>query len=426
MNGNEEDYCCPLCYCICCCFDDDDSRDFIEEKASPLRKPLIPPKPQMERMDDTAPLPSEQDPHLFVCIKIGKRTKISLKRWLRVTSTHVFVHKNSSYSDEGAAYEIRGGDVKVLAKTSGEFRILLVSKGSIIIVKKKNNESSSDLEWTALGDCLMAAMTARNSQVMLSPVPVELEETSTTGTFPHADTLVVDIASAYTQSVNDRKMSNKKTQDEYAWKKNLNTTNVNSQPLIVETSKCANSSAIRIRLSTTIMANLNRCKTVLNDYPERLEWDNNMNGGGILKRWHCPAEQSPDGKPGEFILVTYTTNPALGGSISPRTFLEVRWCSSNKNLESKAFVCYDIQEGAEWISDYVEDMEKKKNVYGRNIEGSQYLEKRVLEDGQIVTDVTMLSVTEIGGSLPQYVINKACIGSMVDSIKAATKYIEGI
>ena len=157
----------------------------------------------------------------------------------------------------------------MLAKTSGEFRILLVSKGSIIIVKKKNNESSSDLEWTALGDCLMAATTARNSQVMLSPVLVELEETSTTGTFPHADTLVVDIASAYTQSVNDRKMSNKKTQDEYAWKKNLNTTNVNSQPLIVETSKCANSSAIRIRLSTTIMANLNRCKTVLNDYPER-------------------------------------------------------------------------------------------------------------------------------------------------------------
>ena len=113
MNGNEEDYCCPLCYCICCCFDDDDSRDFIEEKASPLRKPLIPPKLQMERMDDTAPLPSEQDPLLFVCIKIGKRTKISLKRWLRMTSTHVFVHKNSSYSDEGAAYEIRGGDVKV-------------------------------------------------------------------------------------------------------------------------------------------------------------------------------------------------------------------------------------------------------------------------------------------------------------------------
>ncbi|GMH62593.1 hypothetical protein TL16_g03509 [Triparma laevis f. inornata] len=362
----------------------------------------------------------------FNCIKFGKRTKISLKRWLRVTSTHVFIHKTSAYTDEGAGYEIRSADVKVLPKAKDEFRILVGDKGTVIIVRRKSNEGISDLEWKALGNCLQAATTARSSQVTLSPVSCVEETTTTTGAFPYEDTLVARaIASAYNQSVNDRNVDNKKTADEYAWKKNMTSTNVNGEVLTVETSRCVTSSAIRIRLKTTVIADLNRCKTVLNDYPERLEWDANMHGGGILKRWHCPADQSPDGKPGEIILVTYTTNPALGGSISPRTFLEVRWCSSNKNLESRAFVCYDIKEGVEWISEYVEDMVAKKNVYARNIEGSQYMEKRVLEDGRIATDITMLSVTEIGGSLPQYVINKACIGSMVESIKAATKYIEG-
>ena len=219
------------------------------------------------------------------------------------------------------------------------------------------------------------------------------------------------------------------------WSLSLTATNTNGSPIKVYTSATPASSSLRFRVVTVINASPKVVFKAMNI--ERLSWDGGMASLQVLRKWPASAETCPT-KPGimkagesscgDFNHVVYATKPALGGSISSRVFEEVRYFYP-RGYSHMGFVVLGMKEVArEYVAGSRDpDFDQvilappypTKNVRATNLEAAQFL--TASGGGTIVTSI---NCTAIGGWLPVSTVNGATSQSIVDSMKAVTRYIE--
>ncbi|GMI18927.1 hypothetical protein TeGR_g11988, partial [Tetraparma gracilis] len=199
------------------------------------------------------------------------------------------------------------------------------------------------------------------------------------------------------------------------WLETIRSKNSNGHPLVVRTSKAPGTKALRFQVFTRIDAPPDVVFRAMND--EKMAWDENMAELEVESEW--PADESlAPGRLGEgkFVKIRYSTKPALGGTISPRGFSEVRWAFAGDG--KLGFV--GLPQG--WrgsgagndaaVKMAAEPPPKSGKVAARNLEAGQLL---VAAEGG-GTEVSMVSVTEIGGWLPAATVNGATSQSLVDSV----------
>jgi len=157
-----------------------------------------------------------------------------------------------------------------------------------------------------------------------------------------------------------------------------------------------------------------------NTYPLRCDWDSNLNDGRIIQAF--PSTPFNEWTKSRFIFLSYSTLPALGGAISPRYFLEVRWCGETEDGHKSMFITFNVNKakGGGWKEFEEEERRAKgEGTRAKNLEGCQYLE--ALENG--ITKMVMLSVSEVGGMLPVGAVNKATGKSLIDSMESLGSFV---
>ena len=134
-------------------------------------------------------------------------------------------------------------------------------------------------------------------------------------------------------------------------------------------------------------------------------------------------------------VVAYGTNPAAGGMISGRSFVDLRTTRVSfrhegghklKQLESAitAAVCEGVSEmGDVGAAEWLKMADGLKLVRGQNLKGSGCFLRERLADGEVVVDMTMVAASLIGGRLPISIINSATTGAMIAIVGGLARHV---
>ncbi|GMI20515.1 hypothetical protein TrRE_jg7862 [Triparma retinervis] len=391
--------------------------DEISQEASPVKAANPPP-------------PAESV--VFTVRKKGKKSGAKATRYIKFTSQSLQVHKLKDCSDEAEDLPLAAGEgkVKIMGRDKNtEFcRVHIVERKNTLVIKYSYNEEKDEKDWEVLKRFLVQTSKSGGSGKEARPDDEDDEDDNKDHFsdalehhhdeypfFPFSSLLTTSFEEEYEACmVNLASPSS-------GWSQVSST----KSGTVVETQKSSGrkvkSKALRFRCVGSSSSPVSAIGRACNTYPRRCEWDKNLSTGRIIAEY--PAEAFGEWSSSKFILISYATNPAMGGAISPRTFLEVRWCGGTEDGSRSMFVTFNVDgKRGRWREYEEEDRRiKKSGVRARNLEGFQYLARE--EGGG--SKITMVSVSEIGGFLPVSVVNQATGNSILESMERLEVYVTG-
>ena len=159
-------------------------------------------------------------------------------------------------------------------------------------------------------------------------------------------------------------------------------------------------------------------------------WDKTLQAPFVYLLRH-----SLDAEPATSVdVLAYASNPAAGGMISWRSFVDLRTTrvahrteGGQRLMSIESSVVGALNEGeaeadagaAGWLG----MADGLKLLRGRNLLGSGCTIRERLEAGEVVVDVRMINASLIGGRLPISIINSATAGAMVAIVGGIDRYV---
>ena len=201
-------------------------------------------------------------------------------------------------------------------------------------------------------------------------------------------------------------------QGQDAWRRSA-TIACNSGGIVVRSRPTPGSSCLTFMCSVTLSATVEQVANCMQQ-ENRSKWDAQVNEPIYLSRFKGDAA-SVD-------VIGYATASAAAGLISGRSFIDLR---ITKHIDGEAGgvvsssvaapVGSDAELAACGAAEWLPNADRRRLVRARNLPGGGCsLRRRKLDDVRLVTDLIMISATEIGGRLPSYIVNRATAGALRD------------
>ena len=191
---------------------------------------------------------------------------------------------------------------------------------------------------------------------------------------------------------------------------------------------------------------------LLCDFSKRMAWDSTLSMGEIVRDFGTgPAPGAgcatvPAGETKFNGIVRYRTNPALGGMVSPREFID---CRGMEILPGGHVLSYMRSANPELALALGMKTPVAQHVRGHNFSGGLYCELDTTDaadtsaasNGQaggesifsamakgnqpVQSKVTMVTHTDAGGSLPKWLTNKATSSTLLNILRGLQAHLRG-
>jgi len=162
--------------------------------------------------------------------------------------------------------------------------------------------------------------------------------------------------------------------------------------------------------------------------PENRVWDSSPTSH--LARWM-------DARGTSYSAQSQLTAPVLGGLISGRSFINLLVSTTRAERDSQDMPVTTKSSASvaapdSLANDYPPSVVAWRklslasgHIIGSNLMGgSMQLTERVRPDGMRTVHICMISATEIGGSLPIYMVNNATVEALVDMVQKLSRFLE--